>query len=102
MPKTHRIESRATVDTPSSGGTPPGVIPEGFRDQVMAMERKAGSYGKGSRAISKSACESAIGFVREAIGQCADLPLPRVGPSVTGAVSLQWSFGTVHFLAQIA
>src|SRR5260370_1358827 len=63
--------------------------------KIMGMERKHQWNGPGSRAIRKTACVAAIKVVLATRRSCEGFPLPRVGPSQLGGVSLQWKFGDV-------
>jgi len=70
--------------------------------RIMSFDRRAGWLGRGSLAIRKSACVAAIEFLQLARTRCAGLAVPRAGPSVSGAVALQWKFDDVHFMVHLS
>jgi hypothetical protein len=72
------------------------------RAKIMGMERKNRWNGPGSRAISNAACAAAIEVVLATRRMREGFPLPRVGPSQLGGVSLQWKFGNVHYMIRVS
>jgi hypothetical protein len=81
----------------------PGAEPlEALRAKIMGMERPQKWNGPGSRAIGKAACAAAVNVVLATQRVCEGFPLPRVGPSQLGGVSLQWKFGDVHYMIRVS
>jgi hypothetical protein len=76
-------------------------LPEEFVKRVYSLRRKYDWDGEGAKAVTLAACVAALSFTRMARRKQAGLPLPRVAPSVLGAVSLSWQRDDEHLIARI-
>jgi hypothetical protein len=85
-----------TVSIPSPN------IPMEYGERILGLRRRRGWAGEGSRAIPLAACRAALRFVRLVRFVWPNLPLPRVAPSVRGAVSLYWRNGDEHLVVAVS
>lgn len=90
---------------PTTTAEPPDIPAAALRKYftgILSLKRRAGWAGPGSRAVTAAACNLAAVFVAEVTRKCPGLGLPRIGPSVTGGVGLQWDIGGAGVLVRIA
>jgi hypothetical protein len=78
------------------------VVPFEVQEKIIGMVRPSGWYGEGSGEISREACWASIDFISRAKKAITGLDNPRIGPSPTGAVALQWDFDDVSFIVRIS
>ena len=77
------------------------VVPLEIQEKIIGMARPAGWSGEGSGEISQEACWAAIDFVSRSKREGEGLEFPRIGPSPSGAVALQWDFDDDSFVVRI-
>jgi hypothetical protein len=82
--------------------TVPIDIPAEYRDRVLSLQRRRNWDGEGAEPITAAACRAALRFVELVRSSQPGLALPRVAPSVHGAVSLYWRNGEEHLVLKIA
>lgn len=78
------------------------IVPIEVTEKIIGMARAPGWYGEGSGAISQEACWASIDFVSRARKEFEGLEFPRIGPSPSGAVALQWDFDDRSFVVRIS
>lgn len=85
----------ANLDTPTQ------TVPRELLESIASMRRPAQWAGRGSCAITESACQAAIDFIAAALAESPELPVPWVGPSVLGGIGFQWDFPSASFMARV-
>jgi hypothetical protein len=78
------------------------VVPIEVQEKIIAMARPSDWAGEGSGAITPEACSASIDFVSLAMKEIDGLEYPRIGPSPSGAVALQWDFDDVSLIVRIS
>ena len=78
------------------------VVPIEVQEKIIGMARPPGWYGEGSGEITLEACWASIDFVSRAKREIEGLEFPRIGPSPTGAVALQWDFDDISLVVRIS
>jgi hypothetical protein len=77
------------------------AIPADYRQRILSLRRRRNWDGEGALPITAAACRAALAFVEKLLLRKSGLPLPRVSPSVHGAVSLYWRNGEEHLIARL-
>jgi hypothetical protein len=78
------------------------VVPIEVQEKIISMARPSDWAGEGSGEITPEACSASIDFVSRAMKEIDGLEPPRIGPSPTGAVALQWDFEDVSLVVRIS
>ena len=89
-----RADSLVSISSPE--------IPAEYRQNVLALQRRKDWDGEGAEPITAAACRAALRFVELVVSATPELTLPRVAPSVRGAVSLYWRNGDEHLVVAIS
>jgi hypothetical protein len=76
-------------------------MPVEVRTKITGLERPDGWYGEDSEGITRQACKAAIEFADRAMESIPGLCVPRVGPSVSGAVAIQWDLGDYSLVVRV-
>jgi hypothetical protein len=83
-------------------GAPAPTLPEEYRARLLSLRRRYNWDGEGAKAVTLRACRAALMFLEAIRHRQPDLPLPRLAPSVHGAISLYWRNATEHLVASIS
>jgi len=78
------------------------VVPIEVQEKIIGMARPSDWAGEGSGEITPEACSASIDFVSLAMKEIDGLDNPRIGPSPSGAVALQWDFDDVSLIVRIS
>lgn len=69
---------------------------------ILACERPDPDWGPpGTKEVTKEVCQEAVRFIRKALDEKPDLPIPMASPSFRGGVSFQWAFDSHTFTVRI-
>jgi hypothetical protein len=93
------ITSSTTVGL--DGASAP-ALPDEYSARLLSLRRRHNWDGEGAKAVTLKACRAALRFLEAVRYRQPDLPLPRLAPSVRGAVSLYWRKETEHLVASIS
>jgi hypothetical protein len=97
-PSMPQAASAAAVKTEDPSARP---LPEEFRARLLSLRRRGNWNGEGALPVTTGACRAALKFIEAARSREPDLPLPRLAPSVRGAVSLSWKNEHEHLVVSI-
>lgn len=77
------------------------IVPASARDRIFACQTEDNWDDEGATGITSAACMAALRFLGEVLRRNAQTPMPRISPSVFGAVTFQWQNEDEHLIIRV-
>ena len=77
------------------------LIPTSVRSSIYACQTENDWDDEGAIGVTREACAMAYQFLEDVLERDARLPIPRVSPSVFGAVTFQWRNDEEHLVLRV-